>query len=168
MQATDVVAIVAAVCVAVLAGAFVMMLADLARTLRELRAALAELTEVAGPLVADLRDTVSEAAVELDRVERLVTSAETVTGTIDSASRLAYRTLASPVVKAMALRAGVSRASQRLRGEEGDDRQPDPPGADADPVPKAADRARRGRRRGEPEPRPWRRRVRRARRRGAR
>lgn len=120
MQATDVVAIVASVCVAVLVGAFVMLLATLARTLRELRRALDEFTEVAGPLVVELRDTVSEAAVELDRVERLVTSAETVTDTIDSASRLAYRTLASPVVKAMALRAGVSRASQRIRGD-GDD-----------------------------------------------
>lgn len=121
MQATDVVAVVASVCVAVLVGAFVMLLATLARTLRELRAAVDEFTEAAGPLVVELRDTVSEAAVELDRVERLVTSAETVTDSIDSASRLAYRTLASPVVKAMALRAGVSRASQRLRGDDGDD-----------------------------------------------
>lgn len=121
MQATDVVAVVASVCVAVLVGAFVMLLATLARTLRELRTAVEEFTDVAVPLVVELRDTVSEASVELDRVERLVTSAETVTDTIDSASRLAYRTLASPVVKAMALRAGVTRASKRLRGDGGHD-----------------------------------------------
>lgn len=153
MQATDVVAVVASVCVAVLVGAFVVLLATLARTLRELRTALDEFTEVAGPLVADLSDTVSEAAVELDRVERLVTSAETVTDTIDSASRLAYRTLANPVVKAMALRAGVSRASQRLRGDDGGD--PDDPHAPRPPrvpeppanAPSSASRRSRGRRR---------------------
>lgn len=150
MKATDVVAIVASVSVAVLVGAFVMMLATLARTLRELRGALDEFMEATLPLVVEMRDTVSEAAVELDRVERLVSSAETVTETIDSASRLAYRTLASPVVKAMALRAGLGRASRRLRGDaRGPDRSFDhePDGA-SDRAPRHAARtARRATRR---------------------
>ena len=53
-----------------------------------------------------------------ERVERLVSSAELVSGALDSASRMTAKTLRSPVVKAMAFGTGVSRAAQRMR--EGD------------------------------------------------
>ena len=59
-----------------------------------------------------------DAAVEVDRVERLVTSAERLSGAVDGASRMAARTLRSPVVKAMAFGTGVSRAAQKLREGE--------------------------------------------------
>ncbi len=58
------------------------------------------------------------AAIEVDRVERLVTSAERINDTVDGAGKLAYKTLASPVVKAMAFGTGVSRAAHRLREGE--------------------------------------------------
>ena len=51
-----------------------------------------------------------DAATEIDRVERLVTSAER----LDEAKRA----IATPVVKAMAFGTGVSRAAQRLRDGE--------------------------------------------------
>ena len=41
-----------------------------------------------------------------------------IEGRVDAASRLAYRTIQSPVVKAMALGAGVQRTAQRLVGKE--------------------------------------------------
>ena len=59
-----------------------------------------------------------DAAIEVDRVERLVTSAERLSGAVDGASRIAARTLRSPVVKAMAFGTGVSRAAQKLREGE--------------------------------------------------
>jgi hypothetical protein len=40
-----------------------------------------------------------------------------VTERVDSASAAAYRTLATPVVKALAVGTGTRRAVQRLRGE---------------------------------------------------
>lgn len=119
MRASDVVAIVASVTVAALTGALAAALVAVARTLRDLRDAAALLQDELVPLAGELRAAVRDAAAEVDHVERLVTSAEQVTGAVDSASRLAYRTLASPVVKAMAFGTGVSRGAQRLRGADG-------------------------------------------------
>jgi hypothetical protein len=73
-------------------------------------------------LVEDAHDAVRDAAKDLARVERLVSSAERLSETVDGASRAAARTIASPVVKAMAFGTGVSRAAQRLR-----DPSPPPP-----------------------------------------
>jgi hypothetical protein len=98
-------------------------LVALTRTLRDLRDTADALHDEALPLLAAARDAVNDAAVEVDRVERLVASAELLGGAVDGASRIAARTLRSPVVKAMAFSTGVSRAAQRMR--EGD--APAPP-----------------------------------------
>jgi hypothetical protein len=63
----------------------------------------------------DAYAAVRDATYEVERVDRLVTSAEKLNGAVDGAQRIAYKTLASPVVKAMALGSGVSRAAQALR-----------------------------------------------------
>ena len=81
-----------------------------ARTLRKLRVTVDGLREDAATLLAETGDAVHDAAVELERVERLVTSAER----LDEAKRA----IATPVVKAMAFGTGVSRAAQRLRDGE--------------------------------------------------
>ena len=86
-----------------------------ARTLRELRTTVALLREDAIALLDDAYAAVRDATYEVERVDRLVTSAEKLNGAVDGAQRIAYKTLASPVVKAMALGSGVSRAAQALR-----------------------------------------------------
>jgi hypothetical protein len=118
MSAGDVLAVVAATVVTMLIAVLAATLVALTRTLRELRATADALHDEAIPLLDAAREAVVEAAVEVDRVERLVTSAERVSGAVDGASRLAARTLRSPVVKAMAFGTGVSRAAQRLRDGE--------------------------------------------------
>lgn len=133
MTGADVVAIILAVVVAMVAGAVVVALMALNRTLRDLRGAVEQLRSEVLPLVDELNDTVTTAAYEVERVDRLVGAAETVTQRVDGAQRAAYRTVAAPVVKAMALKAGVSRGAKRLVG--------------AEPAP-GSRRGRRGRRRG--------------------
>ncbi len=118
MSAGDVVAIIAAVCVAMFVGALAVAIAALVGALRDLRAATAALSAEAVPLLEEMRATVRDAGREVDRVERLVTAAGEVTEVVDSAQRLAYKTLANPVVKAMAFKAGVSRGARRLREGE--------------------------------------------------
>ena len=54
---------------------------------------------------------------ELDRVDAIVSGAERVSGHVDAASDLAYRTFTSPVVKALAVGSGTRRAVQRLKGK---------------------------------------------------
>ncbi|HEY5172503.1 MAG TPA: hypothetical protein VIK54_12325 [Acidimicrobiia bacterium] len=112
MSTGDVLAVVAATVVTILVAVLATVLVLVSRTLRELRAALEILEEDALALLDDARLSVNEAATEIDRVERLVTSAER----LDEAKRA----IATPVVKAMAFGTGVSRAAHRLReGESG-------------------------------------------------
>jgi hypothetical protein len=115
MTGSDVLAVVAATLVAVLTGALVVMLVHTARTLRELRSTVDLLREDAIALLDDAYAAVRDATYEVERVDRLVTSAEKLNGAVDGAQKIAYKTLASPVVKAMALGSGVTRAAQVLR-----------------------------------------------------
>ena len=118
MSTGDVLAVVAATVMTMLVAVLAFTLIALARTLRELRDTATALHDEAIPLLEAARDAVCDAASEVDRVERLVTSAERLSGAVDGASRLAARTLRSPVVKAMAFGTGVSRAAQRLKEGE--------------------------------------------------
>ena len=93
----------------------------LLRTLRSLRSVIDDLNREAGPLLVDLAGDARKASEGLDRVGDLVGAAESVTRRVDGASKLAYVTFASPVVKVLAVGHGVSRVSRRLRGRDSDD-----------------------------------------------
>jgi hypothetical protein len=118
MSAGDVLLVVAATVLVLLVGVLAATLVALTATLRDLRNTANALHDEAIPLLVAARDAVNDAANEVDRVERLVSSAELLGGAVDGASRFTARTLRSPVVKAMAFGTGVSRAAQRMR--EGD------------------------------------------------
>ena len=116
MSATD----LAAVIVAISSVAAVVLLAvvtvSVVRTLRALREVAGLLRTETVPVLEDLRDTVDAANHEIVRLDRLVTTAESVTGTVDSASRLAYIAMANPVIKGVAFASGTAKAARRLRG----------------------------------------------------
>jgi hypothetical protein len=114
MGAAAIVALVAS-CVALVAAAVTTVVAaGLARRTRELGEVVAKLTEETLPLVRDARAVVGHAATEMERVGDVLGSAEAVSATVDSASRLAYRTFANPVVKTVAFGSGLSGATRRL------------------------------------------------------
>ncbi len=116
MTASDVVVVVLAVLVAVGAGATIAMLLSLRSALVALRAALESLQRDTLPIVDELHDAVTATSGQVERVDRLITAAESVEAHVDAASRLAYRTISSPVVKTVAFGSGVKKATQRLRG----------------------------------------------------
>jgi uncharacterized protein YoxC len=101
-----------------LAVALVVVTVALLRTLRSLRAVVDDLNREAGPLLVDLRGDARKASQGLDRVGDLVGAAESVTRRVDGASKVAYVTFASPVVKVLAVGHGVSRVSRKLRGRD--------------------------------------------------
>jgi uncharacterized protein YlxW (UPF0749 family) len=115
MSAADVVVLVAAVvaCVAavVTLTAAVVLVGQVRRFERGVEALRAE----AVPLVSEARQAVDQASGEMARVEAVLEGTESVTATVDSASRLAQRAFANPVVKVLALRAGTASALRRLR-----------------------------------------------------
>ena len=115
MSGAEVALIVLLTLLALLGGACLLFLVMVIRTLGDLRRSLATFEAESGELLAELGVSARHAAAQVDRVERLVTAAETVEGRVESASRLAQRTLQNPVVKALAITEGVRGASHRLR-----------------------------------------------------
>ena len=115
MTAGEVAALIASIAVAILVLGLLVTLVSLIGTLRALRETADQLRRSTLPLVSDMRMTVAQANVELEKVDALLIRAESISTTMDSASRLAYLAFSNPVVKAMALGAGTARAARRLR-----------------------------------------------------
>ena len=115
MEAGDIAAVAVGLAAAAVAAAFVVSLLSLTRAATELRRAAEDLRNETLPVVAQLRQTVANADAELERVDGLIGTAENVTATVDSASRLAYLALSNPVIKVLAFASGTGRAARRFR-----------------------------------------------------
>src|SRR5450755_546243 len=89
-------------------------LGSLRREVRSLRRVAEDLRRQTVPLVADAQRVVDQAATEMERVGAVLDSTESVHATVDSASKLAYRAFANPVVKVLAVRAGAASGIRRL------------------------------------------------------
>ncbi|MDQ2725901.1 MAG: hypothetical protein M3Y36_10460 [Actinomycetota bacterium] len=121
---TSTVAVGVTVVATLVVVALVVAALSVVRSARALRRAAEDLAQRTTMLIDDVGATVSRAGAELERVEDLVGSAETITETVGAASRLAYVALSNPLIKIMALGRGTSRASARWRRSRGrSDRQ---------------------------------------------
>ncbi len=111
---------------AVLVVLLLVALRSLTRAARALHGAAQAIQRETVPLVLDLRDQVQATTGSVERMGLLIEAAESVASTADSASRLAYTALGSPVVKSMAFGTGVARGFRRLtaRPAEGDTEPP--------------------------------------------
>ncbi len=129
MSADHVAVLVAAGAACLAAVGSVVAVVLLGRRVRDLGRLVEDLRRETLPLVRDARVVIEEAATEMVRVGDVLETAESVTATVDSASRLAYRAFANPVVKVLAFGTGVGAALRRLvgpsprqAGVRGDDR----------------------------------------------
>jgi hypothetical protein len=114
MSAGEIAVLVASIACALSVIGLLMALGSLRRQTTALRAVADDLKRQAVPLVADAHRAVDQAASELERVGAVLDSTESVHATVDSASRLAYRAFANPVVKVLAVRAGAATGLRRL------------------------------------------------------
>jgi uncharacterized protein YoxC len=119
MTATDLAAIVVTISSVVAAVVLVFGLVAVNRTLKELRLAVEELRSETGPVIAELRDTVQAANYELNRVDDLLGTAETIGSTVDSATRVAHLAFSAPVIKSLAVASGTGRAARSFRRRRG-------------------------------------------------
>ena len=106
-----IVAVIATLAVAVLLGAAL----SLRRSARDLQALADELGDHASAVISDAEATIARARGELDRVDDLIGSAEAISETVESATKLAHTALATPLIKVMALGAGTARVGRKLR-----------------------------------------------------
>ena len=116
MSADNVAALVAAITSGTASLVLVGVVVVLGRRVRELGKTVDELRHETVPLVHDARVVVDQAATEMVRVGDVLDSAEAVSSTVDSASRLAYRAFSNPVVKILAYSTGVGSALRRFFG----------------------------------------------------
>lgn len=100
-------------CILAVAGLLVAII-SLRRRVREMATVAEDLRRQLVPLVADAHRVVDQAATEMERVGAVLESTESVHSTVDSASRLAYRAFANPVVKVLAARAGAASGLRRF------------------------------------------------------
>jgi len=117
--------VLAAVLLTIGFAALVVVLMRVLDTLRTLRGELADLRHETRPLLAELRastdearDAVEEARHDLDRFDRVLGSAEAISGAVAGTGRVARLALSAPVIKATALATGTTRAARRLRRRE--------------------------------------------------
>jgi hypothetical protein len=120
VSASDLAAVIVAAASVVAVVLLAVGVVALLRTLRALRDVAHLLRTETVPVLDDLRDTVDAANGEIERLDQLVTTAESVTGTVDSASRLAYIAMANPVIKGVAFASGTAKAARRFRGRRDD------------------------------------------------
>ena len=129
MSAGDLAAVVVSVVVIMAIVALAVVVQSLLRTLREARATLERMRLEAMPLLGEMRDTVERAGVEVDRVDELLDTAESISATVESASRLGYLAFRAPVIRVVAFGRGVGRGTRALTGRSVriDERQPSLP-----------------------------------------
>ncbi len=100
----------------------------LRREIRRVESISEQLQRQTVPLVADAQRVVDQAATEMERVGAVLDSTESVHATVDSASKLAYRAFANPVVKVLAVRAGAATGIRRLASGPEPGTRPGPSG----------------------------------------
>jgi hypothetical protein len=106
-------------------AALVVVLIRVLDALGAIRAEVSSLRAETRPLLEELRTstaaarvTIDEARDDLDRFDRVLGSAEAISGAVSGGGRIARAALSTPVIKTAALATGTSRAVRRLRRNE--------------------------------------------------
>ena len=91
-----------------------MAVQSLITTLRSLRATVEDLRVETMSAVAELRATVALANGEIERVDSLLDTAETVGARVEATSRLAWLVMRNPLVKLASVSVATDRNARRL------------------------------------------------------
>jgi hypothetical protein len=125
MTAGQLAVLMAAVLCCIGFTALVVVLMRVLDSLKALRSEVEALRSETRPLIAELRTStrdalaaVEEARDDLDRFDRVLGSAEAISGAVAGGSRMARAALSAPMIKTVAIGTGTSRAVRRLRRKE--------------------------------------------------
>lgn len=75
------------------------------------------------PLLSEVRNSVVKTNRELDRVDGMLESAGTIVARVEKVSRLVEQAASGPLVRIIALGAGLSKAASRFRSGKADGRK---------------------------------------------
>ena len=110
MNATDYAAVVVSVAVGIAVVGLLFALGSAMRAMAVFRRSVEEITANTVPILNDMHVTIKQANTDLVKVDDLLETAESISTTVDSASRLAYTAFANPVMKTIAACSGTARA----------------------------------------------------------
>ena len=122
MTAGELAVVLAAVLCCIGFAALVVVLMRVLDTLRALRHEVALLRSETQPLLIELREStasasavVDQARTDLERFDKVLGSAEAISGAMAGSGRVARAALSTPVIKTAAIATGTSRAVRRWR-----------------------------------------------------
>ncbi len=126
MTAGELAVVLAAVLCSIGFAALIVVLLRVLDSMKSLRAEVVSLRQETGPLLAELRastdeakTTMAEARDDLERFDRVLGSAEAISGAVAGSGRVARVALSTPMIKTAAIATGTTRAVRRLRRKEG-------------------------------------------------
>ena len=115
MSAGELALVIGAVLCALAFAALAVTLVRVRDTVTELRHDMAELRAVAGRTESVVVTALAEARADLDRFDRLLGSAEAISGAVGLGTRATRVAMSTPMIKAAGIATGTSRAVKRLR-----------------------------------------------------
>ena len=125
MTAGDLAIVLAAVLCCIGFAALIVVLYRVLDTMRALRSEVVSLRQETAPLLDELRSSTADAKAsvaaarrDLERFDRVLGSAEAISGAGAGGSRVARAALSTPVIKTAALATGTTRAVRRFRRKE--------------------------------------------------
>lgn len=125
MTAGDLAIVLAAVLCCIGFAALIVVLYRVLDTMRSLRNEVVSLRQETRPLLDELRSSTADAKAamaaargDLERFDRVLGSAEAISGAVAGSSRVARAALSTPMIKTAALATGTSRAVRRFRRKE--------------------------------------------------
>jgi hypothetical protein len=125
MTAGDLAIVLAALLCCIGFAALIVVLYRVLDTMRSLRSEVVSLRQETAPLLEELRSstadakaTVTAARRDLERFDRVLGSAEAISGAVAGGSRVARVALSTPMIKTAALATGTTRAVRRFRRKE--------------------------------------------------
>jgi hypothetical protein len=116
LLATDTVAVGVTVIATLVIVALAASVGYLLKAVRALRQEAQDLARDAEDLLGQIETTVRQAGVEVERVDRMVGSAEAISDAVGSASRLVGGAVAGPFIKVVAFGAGLNKGIRLARG----------------------------------------------------
>jgi hypothetical protein len=115
LLATDTVAVGVTVIATLVIVALAASVGYLLKAVRELRQEVQDLARDAEDLLGEIETTVRQAGVEVERVDRIVGSAEAISDAVGSASRLVGGAVSGPFIKVVAFGAGLNKGIRLAR-----------------------------------------------------
>lgn len=115
MNGAEVGAIVAALAFVVLVAVLTVILTRISWTLSSVQSLVEDVHKTAVPVLTELRETVTTLNVEMERVDTIVASAESVAWSASNVAGLVSTAVSNPLIKAIAFLAGIGAAARAFR-----------------------------------------------------